>query len=56
MFLQKCWYPSTKLHDVIFHKILFVTFTAVTTSNLIVSIIVLKITNSSKTGSYEHNS
>jgi len=55
MFLTKCRYLSTKLHDVIFHKILSVTFTAVTTSNHIISIIVLKITKSSKTGSYEHN-
>jgi hypothetical protein len=49
-FLQKCWYLSTKLHDVIFHKILFVTFTCVTTSNPIIQIIVLKITKSSNTG------
>lgn len=55
MFLQKCRYLSTKLHDVIFHKILFVTFTAVKTSIPLVSITVLKITKSSKTRSYEHN-
>jgi hypothetical protein len=56
MSLQKCWYLSTKLHDVIYHKILFVTFTGVTTSNPIIQIIVLKITKSSNTGSYEHSS